>query len=252
MRVKSSHTLVIWSKSIFMPVTFTCVKIYLTEDKMQIGRIDRDENRGAAMLSDTLTEGLGQYAIGPKIRALRLGKKLGLAQLGAHTGLSPAMLSKIERSRVFPTLPTLLRIALVFGVGLEHFFMERTDRPMVTIVRAKDRLRLPARPDNSPPAYLFESLDFPVNDRKLEGYLAEFPSGSASSEPHSHDGAELVYVLRGRLVISIDGEDHTLNASDSIYFDPAVPHGYRCGGRTDAAAVVVVTARGEGRPRLGG
>jgi transcriptional regulator with XRE-family HTH domain len=60
------------------------------------------------------------YKIGPKIRALRLNKKLGLLQLGEHTGLSSAMLSKIERGQLFPTLPTLLRIALVFGVGLEH------------------------------------------------------------------------------------------------------------------------------------
>ena len=49
------------------------------------------------MLSDTLVAGLAHYAIGPKIRALRQKKKLGLVQLGEHTGLSPGMLSKIER-----------------------------------------------------------------------------------------------------------------------------------------------------------
>ena len=57
------------------------------------------------MLSDTLTNELHRYAIGPRVRALRLRKKLGLVQLGDHTGLSPAMLSKIERgssSRPFP------------------------------------------------------------------------------------------------------------------------------------------------------
>ena len=47
------------------------------------------------MLSDNLTAGLEQYRIGPKIRTLRSKKKLGLVQLGEHTGLSPAMLSKI-------------------------------------------------------------------------------------------------------------------------------------------------------------
>ena len=76
------------------------------------------------MLSETLTAGLERYRIGPKVRALRLRKKLGLVQLGQHTGLSPAMLSKIERGQLFPTLPTLLRIALLFGVGLEHFFVD--------------------------------------------------------------------------------------------------------------------------------
>ena len=92
------------------------------------------------MLSETLATGLEHYKIGPKIRALRLKKKLGLVQLGEHTGLSPGMLSKIERGALFPTLPTLLRIALVFGVGLEHFFVESKDRPTVAVIRKRDRL----------------------------------------------------------------------------------------------------------------
>jgi transcriptional regulator with XRE-family HTH domain len=75
------------------------------------------------MLTSTLRDGLDSYAIGPKLRELRLKKKMGLVELGQHTSLSPAMLSKIERGRLFPTLPTLLRIALVFGVGLDYFFM---------------------------------------------------------------------------------------------------------------------------------
>ena len=72
------------------------------------------------MVSETLAEGLEQYRIGEKVRALRKGKKLGLVQLAGHTGLSSGLLSKIERGQLVPTLPTLLRIALVFGVGLEH------------------------------------------------------------------------------------------------------------------------------------
>ena len=83
-------------------------------------RIEPGEN--SRMLSETLTDGLRRYKIGSKIRTLRLRKKLGLVQLGEHTGLSAALLSKIERGNLFPTLPTLLRIAMVFGVGLELFF----------------------------------------------------------------------------------------------------------------------------------
>ena len=83
------------------------------------------------MISDTLSAGLQQYGIGTKLRTLRLRKKLGLVELGRHTGMSAAMLSKIERGLLFPTLPTLLRIALVFGVGLEFFFsQEATGREL--------------------------------------------------------------------------------------------------------------------------
>ena len=85
------------------------------------------------MLSKTLQDGLAEYEIGPRVRALRLKKKIGLVDLGKHTGLSPALLSKIERGRLFPTLPTLLRIALVFGVGLEYFFAGTREKPLVAV-----------------------------------------------------------------------------------------------------------------------
>src|SRR6516165_7189412 len=120
------------------------------------------------MLTETLSAGLAQYRIGPKIRALRLNKELGLAQLGAHTGLSPAMLSKIERGLLFPTLPTLLRIALVFGLGLDHFFTESAERPTVAVTRKKERLRLPDRAGANPRYHDFKSLQLPAMDRKTQ------------------------------------------------------------------------------------
>src|SRR6187401_1969234 len=112
------------------------------------------------MLSATLKKGLGDYRIGERLRALRLKKKMGLVELGKHTGLSPALLSKIERGRLFPTLPTLLRIALVFSVGLEFFISGARDKPLVAIVRKAERVQLPDRPGAGTVMYQFESLDF--------------------------------------------------------------------------------------------
>jgi transcriptional regulator with XRE-family HTH domain len=193
------------------------------------------------MLSETLTAALESYAIGPKIRRLRLRKKLGLVQLGEHTGLSPAMLSKIERGHLFPTLPTLLRIALVFGVGLDHFFREDRDRPIHAVVRKADRIRLPDKAGRTSPAYRFESLDYPVSDRKLNGYYAEIEAEEEQSEPHEHPGAEIIYVLRGELVVNLEGEDFALREGDSMYFDCAHPHSYRRKGSVPCAAIIVVT-----------
>jgi quercetin dioxygenase-like cupin family protein/DNA-binding XRE family transcriptional regulator len=199
------------------------------------------------LLSKTLTEGLEHYEIGPKVRALRLKKKLGLAQLSAHTGLSPAMLSKIERGHVFPTLPTLLRIALVFGVGLDYFFMGHKDRAVVVVIRKADRLRLPDQPGRNPPCYLFESLDFRVTDRKTEVYYAEFPLNSRASEPHQHPGTELVYVIAGRLVVNVDGQDIRLERGDVATFESGVPHSYKREGRSECKVIVVTVPQGSGR-----
>jgi quercetin dioxygenase-like cupin family protein/DNA-binding XRE family transcriptional regulator len=169
-----------------------------------------------------------------------------LVQLGEHTGLSSAMLSKIERGQLFPTLPTLLRIALVFGVGLDHFFVDAAERPLVAVVRRKDRLRLPDRRDGEPPSYVFESLDFPVTDRKMAGYYAEFPAHATPSAPHRHGGVELIYVLKGRLAVTIDGEETVLDEGDALSFDSAAPHSYCRQGHSPCAAIVVVSPRGIG------
>ena len=194
------------------------------------------------MLSPTLREGLKAYAIGPKLRAIRLKKKMGLVELGRHTSLSPAMLSKIERGQVFPTLPTLLRIALVFSVGLDYFFTADREKPVVGIARRKERLRFPEKQGAREVAYEFESLDFPAVQRLLNSYFAEFfPVSPEKLRRHHHPGAEFVYVLAGTLALHIGDEEYVLEARDSIYFDSSAPHAYRRLGNKSCCAIVVTT-----------
>lgn len=195
------------------------------------------------MLSTTLQEGLSQYGIGEKIRTLRLKKKMGLVELGSHTGLSPALLSKVERGLMFPTLPTLLRVALVFSVGLDFFFAGSRDKPLVAIVRKADRVALPERPGAGEVAYRFESLDFAATERRFNAYLAEFFAvAEEAMRPHHHPGVEFIHVLQGTLGVHVNGDVHRLAAGDSIYFDATVPHAYRReSGRTCTGLVVTAT-----------
>ena len=163
---------------------------------------------------------------------------MGLVELGRHTGLSPAMLSKIERAQVFPTLPTLLRIALVFSVGLDYFFASAREKPVVGVVRRKERLRFA-----SDGGYEFESLDFTATERRLNSYLAEFhPSAPDTSLRHRHPGGEFIYVLQGTLTVRIGDDDYPLEPGDSVYFDASVDHGYRRTAGKTCLAIVVTTA----------
>jgi quercetin dioxygenase-like cupin family protein len=81
-----------------------------------------------------------------------------------------------------------------------------------------------------------------VSERKLNGYYVEIEAEEEPSEPHEHPGAEVIYVLRGELVVNLEGEDFTLGEGDSMYFDCSHPHSYRRNGSSPCAAVVVVTA----------
>jgi transcriptional regulator with XRE-family HTH domain len=149
------------------------------------------------MLSATLQQGLDGYELGAKIRALRLKKKMGLVELGQHTGLSPALLSKIERGRLFPTLPTLLRIALVFSVGLDFFFAGVREKPLVAIARKSQRVMLPDRQGAPEHAYQFASLDYGATERRFNAYYAEFAAVADDRlRPHAHPGVEFIYAVQ--------------------------------------------------------
>jgi len=189
---------------------------------------------------ETIRRVLSAYELGPKLRQLRLRKKIGLKDLGAHTGLSASLLSQLENGKLVPTLPTLARIAMVFDVSLEHFFSDRRPKRLFALVRAGERIRFPERPDIPSPAYFFECLAYPAQGKGLQAYLAEFPGRpEKEAQEHFHEGHEFVYVVDGALLLHYQAEDHSLNAGDSVYFDSSEPHSYRGLTESSARAVVV-------------
>jgi transcriptional regulator with XRE-family HTH domain len=189
---------------------------------------------------ETITDGLTRYSIGEKLRALRLRKSMGLVELGKHTGLSAALLSKLERAKLFPTLPTLLRIAMVFGVGLDYFFTDERKRRVVGLVRKKDRVRFPERPGKTDVAYYFECLDYRATERKLSAFLADFQEVPVEKvKPHQHAGIEFLYVTKGSMEMKIGGDEYILEEQDAIYFDSGLQHSYRRLNQQPCEAVIV-------------
>ena len=189
---------------------------------------------------DAIGRILSSYDLGQKLKKLRLRRKVGLVDLGKHTGLSASMLSQLENGKLVPTLPTLTRIAMVFDVSLEYFFSERKQQKLFAIVRAKQRMRFPDRPDKKLPAYFFECLAFSAQDKAMQAYLAEFPARSPEqADEHFHEGSEFLYTFDGSVGITFQNEEHVLRAGDSVYFDSSEPHAYRGLGKSGGRAVVI-------------
>lgn len=190
--------------------------------------------------TDVVEEAIRPYAIAEKLRGLRQRKSMGLAQLAEHTGLSAAMLSKLENARLVPTLPTLVRIATVFNVGLDYFFTDSRKRHVVALSRKEERIRFPAEGKAREAEYEFESLNFRASERKLHAFLAHFHgSPGARAADHYHPGVEFLYIMEGELEISIGTETYQLFAGDAIYFDSIQKHAYRRRGAGQCTAVVV-------------
>ena len=192
------------------------------------------------MINQAISDGLKPYAIGEKIRTLRLRRSMGLVELGRHTGLSAALLSKLERGKLFPTLPTLMRVAMVFSVGLEYFFSDERSHRVAAVVRKEERVRFPERPNSPDISYFFESLDYPVGERKMNAFLAEFQElPPEKSKPHQHPGIEFIYVLSGTLGLKMGNDSFELEDGDSIYFDATVQHVYCRISKKPCSAVIV-------------
>ena len=189
--------------------------------------------------ASTIEENLKIYNISAKIRRLRLRKAMGLAELAKHTGLSSAMLSKLENGHVIPTIQTLLRIALVYGVGLDYFFSDENQK-MVTVIRAAERQEFHEKMGGVETTYRFQSLDYKAVDRKSSSFIADFHSMPPEDVPtHEHPGSEFIYVLEGRLGIIMEGRETMLDCGDSAYLDPSYQHGYRRIGPESCRAIVV-------------
>jgi transcriptional regulator with XRE-family HTH domain len=178
---------------------------------------------------------LEPYSIGMKLRTLRMQKRLTLSRLAVETGLSTALLSKLETDRMVPTLPTLANICRVYGVGLSHFFAEPS-RHTLSITR-KAHLSGDGRSHDS---VRHTPLHAPIADCRLEAEMIEFPQGGASSLLEGgRRQSKLVYVLEGRLELEAGGLHEVLECGDCAYLESEMAVAWSATGTGRCRALVV-------------
>jgi transcriptional regulator with XRE-family HTH domain len=183
---------------------------------------------------------LEPYCIGMKLRALRTQKRLTLSRLAAETGLSTALLSKLETDRMIPTLPTLATICRVYGVGMSHFFCE-PERHTLSITR-KAHLQGNGRGPES-------VKSIPLNSPKgSSGLIAEMLEvSSAGSEAladlHSRETCGLVFVIDGRLQLDAGGLEEVLETGDCVFVESLMPLVWSAAGKQRCRVLSVRPAK---------
>jgi transcriptional regulator with XRE-family HTH domain len=183
---------------------------------------------------------LEPYCIGMKLRSLRTQKRLTLARLATETGLSTALLSKLETDRMIPTLPTLATISRVYGVGMSYFFSEPAKHTL-SITR---KAHIQGNSRGVEPLKTIP-LNAVTEGTRLVAQMIEFsPSGSSSATDASYEASGLVYVLEGKLQLDAGGMHEVLEAGDCAYMESEMAAAWSAAGKYRCRILAVRAATG--------
>jgi transcriptional regulator with XRE-family HTH domain len=156
--------------------------------------------------------------LGRKIRYYRNKLNLTLKDLANQIGVTPSLLSQIEHGKASPSLSTLKSIADVFDIPVGILF-EMNSRPSPSPLIKKNTFKKIMTEGN-----VMHSLLSPGFD-DFEVFINEFPPNAATGEsPYSHEGIECGYMLKGSVVVEVDGIEYKMEEGDSVVFESYRPH----------------------------
>jgi transcriptional regulator with XRE-family HTH domain len=201
-------------------------------------------------------------------RAARYRKERGIkvTELARAIGVSPSLISQIERGQSQPSVSTLFGLAAALGVPVDAFMESDAQSAPVPGPAVADAGEQPA-PDAGKPANRADRYMVRRDGRArldIEGGVrwerltpqtlphVEFlelvyaPGAQSHPELYRHPGTEMVLVLSGRLNITVGFELYELEPGDSMHFPSSQPHRYSNPGDQETHAVTVILPDADG------
>ncbi len=176
--------------------------------------------------------------IGKRIKKFRKVNRLTIKQLGDKVGVTPSYISQLENDKVNPSLGTLKKIANELKISMIEFFERDLEMDNI-IVRKAERI------DFSYPNGKFRSqlLASNIASKAMEPIYTIIDPGGDTIEPYKHinGGEEFGVIIKGKLILNVDGKDYHLDEGDSFYFKSDIPHRYSNPGKITTEIVWVIT-----------
>lgn len=179
-------------------------------------------------------------ALGKTIQRLRKAYNMSLGELSEQSGVAKSIISQIERSETNPTIGTVYRLSRALDTTIDEVlkhdsdpnFVELQTKSGVPILESQDGL---CRLAIAGPLNLVEQLqwyDFQAR-----------PGGMLESDPHPPGTVEHLYLLRGELEVTCDGEARVVKTGESVRFRGDRPHKLFNPGTDYAHATMVLVLR---------
>ncbi len=162
-------------------------------------------------------------AVGRKVRQFRKQRGMTVQEIADRAGVSKGLVSKIENGRTIPSLPVLFSLIRSLETDIASFFegisMERP--PAYLLLKPNDYV--PIEKEEAVGFHYFQLLNQSLASNAIEITILELDPG-AKREKVSTDGHELVFLLKGGIVMNLDEEMIPIGEGEAFFFDGRIPH----------------------------
>lgn len=176
--------------------------------------------------------------IASNLKRLRADNGLTLDQLADASGVSRAMISRIERAEASPSALLLAKLCAALGTSLSAFFAD-SDKPVDPLSRRVDQ---PVWRDPET-GYSRRSVSPHGTGSSVDIVLVRFPAGGRIAYPPKHGAEGLVqhlWVMEGILDVELEGASYQLSRGDCLFMAVGQPHVFSCGGDVDVIYAVII------------
>lgn len=163
--------------------------------------------------------------IGDIIRKHRKGKKLRLTGLAKSSGVSIAMLSKIENGRMLPTIPTLFAIIGALDIAPDMFFSELGEQNTFPgyIFIPKTEYASFVKEESAKGFHYFSILEHRIEGTSLQISLLNLEPGAKRKAVSTH-AYEYIYLISGNIEYVLGDQTFSMQEGDSLFFDGNIQH----------------------------
>lgn len=171
-----------------------------------------------------------------RLKTERERRRWSLAELAQRSGVSKAMISRIERNEASPTAALLGRLSGAFGLTLS-MLLGRLDGTGERLRRASEQ---PVWTDPGS-GYIRRQIS-PAEATPLELTQVRMPPGARVAMPASSYAfiRQMIWVQEGTLSLIESGHHLSLNAGDCFAFGPPEHREFRNEGTVECVYVVAV------------
>jgi transcriptional regulator with XRE-family HTH domain len=163
----------------------------------------------------------GASKLGGALKRRRLEQGLTLEQLAAKSGVSRAAISKIERGDSGASTPALGKLANALDLSISQLLGGPQRKAVLHVPHRKQPVFVEAATGferrSLSPMYLGRGIDVVLNRLPAGAGTGPFPSHREGVEEH-------LYVVKGRLKVTLDGDVYVLRAGDFLFYRGDMSH----------------------------